>query len=125
MPTRRTENFGDPIGNYNFRVEIDGVAAGYFTAVEGIEGAEKSTHLTLKRGRLPDEDLVRWRKEFLEGRARRRPAELAQIGALGRVVARWKLGLALPSGVWKVPPVLGKETAVEQLQIAVEKIERG
>ena len=27
-PTRRTEDFGDHIGNYNFKVEIDGVDAG-------------------------------------------------------------------------------------------------
>lgn len=25
-PARRTEDFGDPIGNYNFKVEIDGVS---------------------------------------------------------------------------------------------------
>jgi phage tail-like protein len=34
---RRFEtDFGDPVGNYNFRVEIDGVAAGHFTGVDGL-----------------------------------------------------------------------------------------
>ena len=36
MPTRRMEDFGDFIGNYNFRLEIDGVDAGQFTAVDGL-----------------------------------------------------------------------------------------
>ncbi|MEE9323465.1 MAG: hypothetical protein V3U72_02875, partial [Candidatus Aenigmarchaeota archaeon] len=35
-PTRRTEDFGDPIGNYNFKVEIAGIEAGYFTSVDGL-----------------------------------------------------------------------------------------
>jgi phage tail-like protein len=35
-PARRSEDFGDFIGNYNFRVEIDGVDAGQFTAVDGL-----------------------------------------------------------------------------------------
>ncbi len=34
-PARRTE-YGDPIGNYNFKVTIDGVDAGQFTAVDGL-----------------------------------------------------------------------------------------
>ena len=33
---RRTEAFGDPVGNYNFKVEIDGVDAGQFTADDDI-----------------------------------------------------------------------------------------
>lgn len=36
MPTRRSENFGDPIGNYNFSVTIDGVEAGHFMSVDGL-----------------------------------------------------------------------------------------
>jgi hypothetical protein len=124
MPTRRTEGFGDPIGQYNFRVEIDGVAAGHFQVVEGMEGGARATHLTLKRGYLPSDELIGWRNEFLAGRAKRKPAELTQIGTLGRVVARWKLGYALPSGAWNVP-LRSTGGAVEQVQIAVEKVERG
>ena len=33
---RRTDDFGDPIGTYNFRVEIDGIDAGQFTSVDGL-----------------------------------------------------------------------------------------
>lgn len=35
-PERRTQDYGDHIGNYNFRLEIDGVAAGYFAGVDGL-----------------------------------------------------------------------------------------
>lgn len=36
MPERRKDGFGDHIGNYNFKVEIEGVAAGYFKGVDGL-----------------------------------------------------------------------------------------
>jgi T4-like virus tail tube protein gp19 len=49
MPTQR------PIGNYNFRVEIDGVSAGYFKSVEGLDAGSvtfqrKWGDITLKKG---------------------------------------------------------------------------
>ena len=34
---KRSVEFGDPIGNYNFRVEIDGIDAGQFTGVDGLQ----------------------------------------------------------------------------------------
>lgn len=40
MPSRRIDSGGvsDPIGAYSFRVEIDGILAGRFKAVDGLEG---------------------------------------------------------------------------------------
>jgi phage tail-like protein len=58
--TRRTENFGDPIGNYNFKLQIDGVDAGYVASVSGlsvqhevIEYANGDELLVRKRPGLP------------------------------------------------------------------------
>jgi phage tail-like protein len=80
-PTRRMEDFGDFIGNYNFRVEIDGVDAGRFKSVDGLsveldvveyrEGGENGTvrklpgrvkygDITLKRGYVASTVLNDW-----------------------------------------------------------------
>ena len=76
-PVRRTEDLGDPIGNYNFKVEIDGVLVGSFSSVDGLSveqevveyqsgnepltrklpGRTKYGDITLKRGYLANSSL--------------------------------------------------------------------
>ena len=73
-------NLGDPIGNYNFRVEIEGVDAGFFKSVDGISvetevieyqdandplthkrpGRTKYSNIVLKRGFINDPALLEW-----------------------------------------------------------------
>jgi len=77
---RPPQDFGDPIGNYNFRLEIDGVDAGQFTAVDGLSieqevieyqngddplvrkrpGRVKYGDITLKKGYLATSVLNDW-----------------------------------------------------------------
>ena len=83
----------DPVGQYNFLVEIDGVARAAFTEASGLEtsqevmeyreGSEGNTvrklpglktfsNVMLKRGWTKDFDLWNWRKTTLDGLTERR-----------------------------------------------------
>ena len=50
MPNRRTH---DPIGNYNFRVEIEGVTQGAFKAVEGLDSITDELRRDILVGEFP------------------------------------------------------------------------
>ena len=78
MPTRRVEL--DPVGVYNFSIEISGVNAGYFQSVSGLgaeievvefqdgddlrlrkrPGRERFDDVTLKKGYIVTSDLQDW-----------------------------------------------------------------
>ena len=89
MPTQRP--VGDHIGNYNFRIEIDGVSAGYFKNVEGLDssmlpGRLKWQPITLKRGSDSTGDPIglKWQPGTAMHKAA--PASPLQLKAAGRLL---------------------------------------
>ena len=85
MPNRRDH---DHIGNFNFKVEIEGVTQGAFRNVEGLDseteiveyqdgddiilrkrpGRTKYSNVILKRGYINSTELWDWRKEVIDGK---------------------------------------------------------
>ena len=135
-----------PYRNFNFRVEIDGIAAAQFAevvvptasiaVVEYREGADKTsrarklpgrtsvTNALLKRGVTTDLSLYQWFRAVSQGEFEPRNTMIVLLDASRQDVCRWLL-----RGAWPVKyegPTLhakGNEVAIESLELACEDIE--
>ena len=112
----------DPLLGFNFLLELDGAAAGYFTEVSGvgsehelvehkvvdeggreivrkIPGRLKWTDVTLKRGVTSNVELWEWRQIVLEGTMddARKNATITMFDRSYTPVARWHFSNAWPS----------------------------
>ncbi len=143
MPNRR--DF-DHIGNFNFKVEIEGVTQGAFSYVEGVEstteivefkdgediivrkrpGRTWYSNIILGRGFTNSEELWNWRKAVINGKVERKAGSIILSGDDGSEIMRYNFFEGWPCR-WSWGPLDGMDngTAVEELEIAVEKIERG
>jgi len=143
MPNRR--DF-DHIGNFNFKVEVEGVTTGAFRNVEGLDseteiveyqdgddlilrkrpGRTKYTNITLKRGYINNTELWEWRKAVIEGKVQRKSGSIILCADDGSEIMRYNFFEAWPTK-WKGFTLDGKGTDVnvEELELAVEKLERG
>ena len=143
MPNRREF---DHIGNYNFKVEIEGVTVGAFRNVEGLDseteiiefqdgddivlrkrpGRTKYSNVTLKRGYTNNSELWDWRKAVIEGKVERKAGSIILCGDDGNEIMRYNFFEAWPAK-WKGFSLDGKgaDVMVEEMELAVEKIERG
>jgi phage tail-like protein len=143
MPNRRQF---DHIGNFNFKVEIEGVTTGAFRNVEGLDseteiveyqdgddlilrkrpGRTKYSNVTLKRGYVNNTELWEWRKQVIEGKVQRKSGSIILCADDGAEIMRYNFFEAWPTK-WKGFTLDGKGTDVnvEELELAVEKIERG
>jgi phage tail-like protein len=143
MPNRRKF---DHIGNFNFKVEIEGVTTGAFRNVEGLDsetevveyqdgddlilrkrpGRTKYSNVTLKRGYVNTDELWQWRKKVIEGKVERKSGSIILCADDGTEVMRYNFFEAWPSK-WKGFTLDGKGTDVnvEELELVAEKIERG
>lgn len=143
MPNRRSH---DPIGNYNFRVEIEGVTQGAFKSVEGLDskteiieyqdgddltlrkrpGRTRYSNIILKRGFVNSGEFWKWRKAVVDGRVERKSGSIILLDDSGSEVMRYNFFEGWPC-VWKGLELDGRgaEATVEEVQIAVESIERG
>ncbi len=138
----------DPVGNYNFIVEIDGVGNGAFSEVSGLDsqteiieyrtgsardltvrklpGLHKVGDVTLKRGVTSSNDIWLWHKQVVDGQIERRSMSIVLLDEAREEVARWNLFEAWPARY--AGPMLaatGNEVAIETLVIACERIELG
>ena len=142
MPTRRAEL--DHLGAYNFTVEIQGVAAGYFKGVDGINceieviefqdgddltlrkrpGRSKFGDVTLKKGYIVTADLQDWWKNAREGQYDRRDISIILNDNAGNEVRRWNLYGCWPKQ-WKVNSFDGKgnDVVTEEISFVVEEME--
>lgn len=138
----------DPLRNYRFRVEIDGVQAAAFAEVsidptttdviEYREGSEPSHarklpgltrfgNVTLKRGVTTSLDLVNWHLEVVRGQisTARRNLTIVVLDDAGQDMARFNVFDAWPA---KYDPgdlnAKGNEVFIELLELANEGIER-
>lgn len=136
----------DPIGNFNFAVEIDGVNAAMFTECSGLEsetevieyreggdaaghvrkipGLHKVGDVTLKRGVTGSDALWEWRKNVLQGTADRKNISIILRDDSHTEVMRWNLFECWPSK-FTGPSLSGKgnEVAIETLVVVCERIE--
>jgi len=143
MPNRR--DF-DHIGNYNFKVEIEGVTVGAFQEVGGLEvitevietqdgedivlrkrpGRIRYSNIVLKRGYTASSELWLWMKTVIDGKVERKAGSVILLADDASEILRYNFYEGWPCR-WRGLDLDGKGTgvAVEELEIAVEKIERG
>lgn len=143
MATRREF---DHIGNAKFKIEIEGVTQGAFTAVDGLEartevvtfvdgsdmltrkrpGRTTYTNIVLKRGFINSAELWNWYKLVIDGKVERKSGSIIVLAEDGSEIIRYNFFEAWPCR-WKgfTFEAMGAGTLVEELEIVVEKIERG
>jgi phage tail-like protein len=134
----------DPFRNFNFRVEIDGIAVASFAEVSGLDsetvvidyrtgdsrvtrklpGLTKYANIVLKRGMTLDLALWQWRKSVVEGRAERRNGSIVLSDEAGKDMLRINFFEGWPCK-WEGPALNAKtsEVAIETLEIAHEGLE--
>jgi phage tail-like protein len=138
----------DPYRNFNFVVEIGGVSQAGFSdcsgfgastdAIEYREGGEntysrklpgqtKYPNIVLKWGLTDSRDLWDWYQDVVQGRIRRLDGRIVvrDIDAITEKVS-WNFFSAWPTK-WDGPDfsAKGNDVAIETLEIAVERLERG
>lgn len=143
MPNRREF---DHIGNYNFKVEIEGVTVAAFQKVDGFDsitdviefqdgddlvlrqrpGRTRYSNIVLTRGYTNSEELGAWRKAVIDGKVERESGSIILCDDAGGEIMRYNFFEAWPCR-WAFGPLdgMGKGTAIEILEMAVEKVERG
>lgn len=141
MPRRDT----DPLGAYNFRVEINGVNVAFFSEVSGLQseievieyrsgsepshvrklpGLRKYANITLKRGVIQSDDLWQWHKAALDGTVERRSGSIILLEDNREEALRWNFHDAWPSKY--EGPLLNansSEVAIESFTLVCERVE--
>ncbi len=143
MPTRREF---DHLGSSKFKIEIEGVTVGAFTAVDGMEantevitftdgsdhivrkrpGRTTYSNLILKRGFINTDELWQWYRAVIDGAVERKAGSLIVCAENGTEIMRYNFFEAWPCR-WKNFVMSAKDagTLIEELEIVIEKIERG
>src|SRR3989344_1586831 len=143
-PAKRSESFGDPIGNYNFRVEIDGVDAGHFSSVDGLSieqevieyqnvddpltrkrpGRVKYGDITLKRALTEDSAFLDWITASQRGEKQTKSCSLTIEDKKGDEVRRYNFFECFPTS-WKMGSLDGKgnDVLTEEVVIVIEQFE--
>src|SRR4051794_35425779 len=136
----------DPYASFNFLVKIDGITFGGFhectghsSTIDTIEhreggaphaiklpGLNKYGNLVLRRGMTVDRELYEWHLKALNGKLERRSGSIIVLDRTGKEQARWNFFDAWPQRM--TGPALnseGSEVAIEEFELAVERLERG
>ena len=135
----------DHLGQFNFKIEIDGVTQGAFKAVDGLDsetevieyqdgddlvrrkrpGLTKYSNVVLKRGYVNTDELWEWRRKVIMGKVERKSGSVIVLNDAGDEVLRYNFFEAWPCK-WKGFSLDGKGTdnAVEEVELAVEFLER-
>jgi phage tail-like protein len=148
-PTRRVDL--DHIGAYNFRLEIQDAAGafvpvGTFKAVDGLDsetevieyqdgddlvlrkrpGRVKYGDITLKKGYLNSRSIYEWRQQVISQELPKKAGRIILVDDANQEIARYNFFEAWPSK-WKGTSLDGKgnDVLTEEIELAVEKIERG
>jgi phage tail-like protein len=136
----------DPLAQFNFLIEIDGVVKGGFSECSGLttdtntidyrEGNEKQltarrlpglmkyTNIVLKRGYTNDKSLWTWRKKVIDGQIQRTHGSIILLDEARNPVLTWNFREGWPAK-WEGPGLNGKtsEVAIETLEICHEGLE--
>jgi phage tail-like protein len=136
----------DPLGNYNFKVEIEGVVVGGFSEVSGMESAIESIEyreggenttvrklpgkttyadIVLRRGTTGgDNTLYEWHKQVVDGQIERKSGSIIVLDRAGEEVLRYNFYEAWPMK-WSPSDfnATANEFAPEELTLAHEGLE--
>ena len=137
----------DPLTQFNFVIEIDGVSTAGFSEVSGLTsdtniieyrngshpvgrvtklpGLMKDGQVTLKRGYTQKgTELWAWRKKVIDGKTERTTISITLLDEARQPAMRWKLIECWPSKL-EAPGLNGKtsEVAIETLEVAHEGLE--
>lgn len=141
-----TGDITDPYLNYNFLVELDGIARAAFqecsgfdstidvvehreggenTTVRKLPGMTKYSNISLKWGMTDDTDLYDWHRRVVEGKIERKNGSIVVLDREGKEVARWNFFRAWPTK-WDGPDfnAEGNDVAIETLELAHEGVQR-
>lgn len=143
MATRK-----DPYGNFNFKVEIDGIVRAAFHEAGGLdssidvvehrEGGEnittrklpgqvKFSNISLKWGMTDETELYEWHRQWATGDpgAARKNGSIVVLDRQGQEKARWNFFNAWPAK-WTGPAFSAEsnDVAIEALELAHEGVER-
>jgi phage tail-like protein len=136
----------DPYGNFNFLLEIEGIARATFAEVTGgdstvdvteyreggdnttprkLPGQTKHANLVLRWGTTHDLELWNWHRDVVRGTVVRRNGSIVGLDRRNEEVARWNFVSAWPAK-YDMPDfnAEGNDVAVESLELAHEGIER-
>jgi phage tail-like protein len=142
----------DPFRNYNFIVEIDGIAQAGFQEVSGglsseidvteyreggfspaehgstvrkLPGMTKYSNITLKWGLTDSRELYDWHRDVVKGKIERKNGSIVLLDTEGNEAVRWNFANGWPSK-WTGSDFNAKssDVAIETLEIAHEGIER-
>jgi phage tail-like protein len=136
----------DPFKNFNFLVEIDGIAQAGFsectglqlevdvieyrdggdvTSVRKLPGRTKVGDITLSRGITTSKELQEWIESIRDGVADRKNGVIVLLDDKRQEVARWKFINAFPRK-WEGPNLnaKGSDVAIETLTLCCEGLER-
>jgi phage tail-like protein len=136
----------DPYKDFNFRVEIEGMAVAAFSEVAGLEsetavieyrvggetntvrklpGLTKYANIILRRGITQDAELWNWRKNVVDGKADRRNGAIVLLDDDGNELVRWNFFHGWICK-WEGPTLnaRGNEVAIETIAIVHEGFER-
>ncbi|MGK6320290.1 phage tail protein [Sphingomonas sp. DT-204] len=138
----------DPYRNYNFLLTIQDVAEARFTEcmglgmrihpiryresgagqiVRALPGPVEYAEVTLRYGLTSSIDLWNWLLQGARGTVQRRHVSIVMLESDGvREAMRWNLINAWPCQ-WSGAPLdaLGRETAIEELHLAFDSLDRG
>jgi len=133
---------------FQFMVEIDNISKASFQEASGIDastdiieyreggqalgtrklpGQTKHSNLVLKRGYTDDDQLWKWYQDVMTGAdSIRRHISVVQLDMRGQEKFRWNLYDAFPAKYTGASfNAKGNDLAIETLEIAYERIERG
>jgi len=137
----------DPLPNFNFLIEIDGITQGGFTDCSGLGattepveineggfnsasrkfvGRTKQNNLTLKWGLTLSHELYDWYRDTVNGKIQRKDGSIVVLDLEGKERARWNFFRAWPTK-WTGPDLTakGNDVGVETLELAHEGLVRG
>lgn len=135
----------DPLGQFNFVIEIDGIAAAGFSESSGLttetspieyrEGNEVPTvrklpglivysNIMLKRGYTLNTELWEWRKTTEDGRTERKDGAIILLNEAREPILRWEFRNGWVSK-YEGPTLnsTANETAIESIEIVHEGLE--
>ena len=144
MPNRRPN---DHLVTSKFKIEIEGITQGTFAAMDGIESTTEVVHyadgddiierkrpgrtrysnIVLKRGFVNTDELWQWYKNVADGKVERKAGSIILTGDDGGEIMRYNFYEAWPCR-WKsfrLNASSKTKSIIEELEIAVERIERG
>ncbi|CAB1062418.1 FIG00779234: hypothetical protein [Olavius sp. associated proteobacterium Delta 1] len=136
----------DPLRNFRFRLEIDGIQQAGFREVAGFDitvdpvdyregnepthvrklpGLTKYGHITLKWGITDSMELYNWQKQVVDGDIQRKNIAIVVVDEAGQDKARFQIAEAWPT---KYTPMdlnaTANDVSIETLEICNEGVTR-